>query len=219
VREAPGIPTILVAHLGSAPKPYVYVGRPMKGIPGSPLGNPYRPERPGPAGNAIESFRGWLRAAYGAVSAGRAAHEQREAVTELQRLAELYRETGRLTLACWCANGPCHADVIAEAIVGLVAREPVEITIPGVGEARAWYDRECPELPWLVIADGREIRRCLSLTQARQPLARRIVPLSSHDLEAMGMGKCDGCGEVKPGIAHKGICAECHHHSESQRAA
>jgi hypothetical protein len=186
VRPAPGISTILVAHLGSAPKPYVYVGRPMKGIPGSPLGNPYRPERPGPAGNAIESFRGWLRDAYKAVSAGRARHEQHEAVMELRRLAEVYRETGRLTLACFCSPQPCHADVIAEAIVGLVvAGNPYPVEIPGVGEARAWYDRDGGDLPWLVTADeavvvagrtvtgGREIRRCLSLERARAPLARQ----------------------------------------------
>ena len=222
VRPAPGIPTILVAHLGSAPKPYVYVGRAMKGIPGSPLGNPYRPEHPGPAGNAIESFRHWLRDAYRAVSAGRASHAQHEAVTELRRLADIYRETGRLTLACWCANGPCHADVIADAVVGLVvAGAPYEITIPGVGPARAWYDRElgAEGLPWVVTVDtatrvagrdvtvGHVIRASKTLAHAREPLAPRAFreqarlnrserALNAHEVEFKPKGTISGIREV-----------------------
>jgi hypothetical protein len=29
---------------------------------------------------------------------------------------------GRLTLLCWCAARPCHADVIREAVLALVRR-------------------------------------------------------------------------------------------------
>jgi hypothetical protein len=208
VRPAPGAPGILVAHLGAAPKPYVYVGRAMKGIPASPLGNPFRPNH---EGDAIERFRVWLRDAYRAELAGRATLAQAEAVAELRRLAELFREEGRLTLACWCSPEPCHADVIAEAVIGLVVAAPQTVEVPGVGTCSAHYDRELAEegLPWRVTKDGQDVRFAATLRQAAQPLGRRAVVMSGLQLQALGFGKCDSCGEVKPGIEHKGICADC----------
>lgn len=171
VRPAPGAPGILVAHLGAAPKPYVYVGRAMKGIPASPLGNPFRPN---PEGNAIELFRKWLRDAYRADLAGRATLAQSEAAAELRRLAELFREEGRLTLACWCSPEPCHADVIAEAVIGLVVAAPQVVEIPGLGPCCAHYDRELAEegLPWRVTKDGRLVRLAASLQYAAIPMWR-----------------------------------------------
>jgi hypothetical protein len=217
VRPAPaGCPGILVAHLAAAPKPYVYVGRAMPGIPASPLGNPFRPA---PGVDAIESFRQWLREAWAEVAkkGDHARQAQWEAVKELKRLAAEYRETGRLTLACWCAPDDCHADVIADAVAGMVAREttadPPLLDVPGLGECLAFFDRAAADgLPWVVYHGGRVVRVCASLALAREPLARRAVVLGaggSVALAAMGMGKCDSCGEVKPGIEHKGICADC----------
>lgn len=214
VRPAPGGFGILVAHLGAAPKPYVYVGRAMKGIPASPLGNPYRGD------GAIAQFRLWLRGAYKADRDGAASQEQHAAAQELRRLVEIYRETGALTLACWCAtgpnpeDGPCHADVIAVAVVGLVAAEPLAIHVPGVGDCCARWDADMAAegLPWDVTHDGRVIRAARSLAHARAPRATRVVPLgpgASAQLAAMGYGKCDSCGQVKPGIGHKEICVEC----------
>lgn len=211
VRPAPGAPGILVAHLGAAPKPYVYVGRAMRGVPASPLGNPFKGD------GAIERFRGWLRDAYRADAAGRASLVQAEAVAELRQLAKLFREEGRLTLACWCAtgpnptDGPCHADVIAEAVIGLVVAAPQTIEVPGVGACCAHYDRELAEegLPWRVTKDGRDVRYAATLRHAAQPLGRRVVAVSGQQLNALGYGKCDSCGEVKPGIEHKEICADC----------
>lgn len=225
VRPAPGAPGILVAHLGAAPKPYVYVGRAMKGIPASPLGNPFRPN---PEGDAIERFRGWLRDAYRADAAGRATLAQAEAVAELRRLAELFREEGRLTLACWCSPEPCHADVIAQAIVGIVAADLILIDVPGAGECLAYYDRDAAEegLPWVVMRGAAPLRCAVSLAQARAPLSpfrvgqAVVVSLGgSQQLEALGYGKCDSCGEVKPGIAHKEICADCREWSRRQHRA
>lgn len=46
-----------------------------------------------------------------------------------------------------------------------------------------------------------------------------LGPGASRTLEALDMGKCDSCGEVKTGIAHKGICAECVTHSDTLAAA
>jgi hypothetical protein len=41
---------------------------------------------------------------------------------ELERLAATYRRDGQLTLRCWCAPRPCHADVVREAVLALVRR-------------------------------------------------------------------------------------------------
>jgi hypothetical protein len=188
VRPAPGAcPGILVAHLAAAPKPYIYVGRAMPGIPASPLGNPFRAA---PGVDAIESFRRWLRDAWAEVAkkGDHARQAQWEAVRELKRLAAEYREGGRLTLACWCAeevrdvsgdvifSAPCHADVIADAIVGMTTREtavdPPLIDVPGLGECVAFFDRETDDgLPWVVYHGGRVVRVCASLGHARQPYA------------------------------------------------
>lgn len=206
VRPAPGCPGILVAHLSAAPKPYVYVGRAMKGISASPLGNPY-------TGNgAIERFYEWLRDAYKADRAGRATLAQSEAARELRRLAEQYRETGHLTLACWCAPDPCHSDVIASAVIGMVQAEPVTVEIPGLGGCCARWQPTDDGLPWEVTRDGRVVRFSATLAYAREPLARRVASLgpgASTQLELLGMGKCDSCGQVKPGIGHKELCVEC----------
>jgi hypothetical protein len=175
VRPAAGAPGILVAHLSAAPKPYVYVGRVMPGIPASPLGNPYKGD------GAIERFRGWLRDAYKADRAGTASQEQHAAAAELQRLAELFREEGRLTLACWCAtgpnpdDGPCHADVIAAAVVGIVSTTPVTVEIPGLGSCCARWELTEDGLPWEVTKDGRVVRYAASLAYARAPLSRRAA--------------------------------------------
>lgn len=36
-----------------------------------------------------------------------------------------------------------------------------------------------------------------------------IVAGCGAPFEALGLGKCDSCGELKAGVAHKGICTEC----------
>ncbi len=173
VREAPGFPNILVAHLSVAPKPYVYVGRPMKGIPGSPLGNPYRPA---PGVDAIESFRQWLRKAYAAHAKGSATQEQYEAAAELHRLAELYRSGQALTLACWCANAPCHADVIAEAIIGIIAQsEPVAVKLSEVGTCCVMRNPSTASLPWEIWYHGDLIERVESFASIRGRLANEGV--------------------------------------------
>jgi hypothetical protein len=177
VRPAPGAPGILVAHLSAAPKPYVYVGRAMKGIPASPLGNPFYPNA---EGDAIERFRGWLRDAYRAELAGRATLEQGRAVAELQRLAQVYREEGRLTLACWCSPDPCHADVIATAIMGLVTTTLVGVTVPGVGACCAHWDAATAEegLPWHVVKDGRLVGMSATLRYAGMARVQQLKSMT-----------------------------------------
>lgn len=226
VRPAPGCPNILVAHLSVAPKPYVYVGRQMPGVVASPLGNPYRGD------GAIESFRQWLRAAYGAYKkqGERVRQDQWAAGREVDRLAELYREQGFLHLACWCAevlrdkdgsvtfSAPCHADVIADAVVGVLALvEPVAVEVEGAGVCGLWRVPGAPkETAWHLTQGGVLLRRAGSLAEARAPMEPGapigwVPPVVRHAgrLAALGYGKCDSCGLIQPGIEHKGICADC----------
>jgi hypothetical protein len=88
----------------------VYVGRWnfYRGLPESPLGNPFRGE------DAILCFRAWLRVAVQGCKAGRKTMrpEAVAAYEELQRLRALGKEHGRLTLVCWCFPKPCHSEEI-----------------------------------------------------------------------------------------------------------
>jgi hypothetical protein len=83
-----------------------YVGRP------SPLGNPYVIGRDGDRATVIARYRQWLR---DCIIAG-----DPRVSRELERLARLARERGQLTLVCWCAPQPCHADVIREFLLAML---------------------------------------------------------------------------------------------------
>ena len=84
--------------------PGEYVGRP------SVLGNPFAIGRDGTREEVIRKYRAWLwnEISYTA--------NPTPARVELDRLAEKLINDGELTLVCWCAPKPCHADVIASAI-------------------------------------------------------------------------------------------------------
>ena len=86
----------------------VYVGRRARGLPESPLANPFKIGPDGTREEVIAKYRAWLE---GAIQ-----RADIPAIAELERLYEIARDTGRLTLACWCHPQPCHADVIAAAI-------------------------------------------------------------------------------------------------------
>ena len=92
----------------------IYIGRP------SPLGNPFT-HRPGTLAEvvvgsrdeAVDRYRDWLRKQWQAGGPARA---------ELLRLARIYKDTGQLTLVCWCHPERCHGDVLAE-VIPLVAEK------------------------------------------------------------------------------------------------
>jgi hypothetical protein len=87
----------------------VYVGRP------SVLGNPYVIGHDGSRPDVVDKYRAWLREQYRHDGAVRRA---------LRQLAMRYLTDGALTLICWCAPQPCHAEVIRDAVLGMVqARE------------------------------------------------------------------------------------------------
>lgn len=89
----------------------VYVGRGHATVPSgqqsSALGNPFVLGQHGTRAECIERFRRWLWA------------EMQDSASpasgELRRLVTL-AEDGPLTLLCWCAPKPCHAEVIAGAV-------------------------------------------------------------------------------------------------------
>ena len=87
----------------------VYVGRPFV------LGNPYVIGHDGSRHDVVDQYRAWLREQYRHDGAVRRA---------LRQLAMRYLTDGALTLICWCAPQPCHAEVIRDAVLGMVhARE------------------------------------------------------------------------------------------------
>jgi hypothetical protein len=99
-----------------------YIGRP------SVLGNPFasKPsklakEQVSSDAEAVEKYRIWLREQWTAGG---------EVKAELLRLARLYKQTGELTLICWCKlkvndDTPCHGDVVKDAIECIIAKDLV----------------------------------------------------------------------------------------------
>lgn len=86
-----------------------YVGR----CRGSVLGNPFVLGRDGDRDEVIGKYRTWLR--------WRIAARDTRVCGELDRLAVIARTNGTLTLVCFCAPLPCHADVIRGVLLEMVA--------------------------------------------------------------------------------------------------
>jgi hypothetical protein len=84
-----------------------YVGRPTA------MGSPFKPA------DKSDKARADTIAAFTAQFADEDAWEPKRAARFAELLGEL-RENGSLTLACWCAPKPCHADVISERLLSRV---------------------------------------------------------------------------------------------------
>ena len=93
--------TIVNKHHGSSG---IYVGRPTV------LGNPYT-LNVYTRTDAITRYRIWLRQQW---------HLHGEVHAVLLELARQYKAYAQLTLVCWCAPQRCHAEVIREAVLGIV---------------------------------------------------------------------------------------------------
>ena len=89
-----------------------YVGRPARGRKGSPLGNPFVIGPDGFRDDVVAKYREALLR----ITSRRTMWDVR-ADAELERLTDLYRERGSLTLLCWCSPLPCHGDVIRDFIL------------------------------------------------------------------------------------------------------
>jgi len=99
--------------------PSEYIGRTMRNLNGSPLGNPFRVKPHGPytrEASVLKMYRQWL-------------WEQMQNTSgpvyrELLRLAGIALNEP-LTISCWCAPELCHGDVIKRAIEFLITNELV----------------------------------------------------------------------------------------------
>ena len=104
IKHLPGYPRV---HL----KPWeVYIGRrnTYAGLPGSPLANPFPEWKYGREG-CIALFREQLERSMESPERTPTLVAMRR---EMQRLAGILAEHGRLALVCWCAPLACHGDVI-----------------------------------------------------------------------------------------------------------
>src|SRR5713226_1036138 len=89
----------------------IYVGRPTV------LGNPYT-LKAYTRTDAIARYRLWLRQQW---------QLHGEVHAALLQLARLYKAGELLTLVCWCAPRHGHAEVIREAVLGIVQHGLVEL--------------------------------------------------------------------------------------------
>ncbi|MGE3537294.1 MAG: DUF4326 domain-containing protein [Candidatus Tectimicrobiota bacterium] len=136
----------------------IYVGRPTV------LGNPYTLKlysRP----DAIARYRLWLRQQW---------QRQGEVHAALLELARLYTAREQLTLLCWCAPQRCHAEVIREAVLGIVQHGLVERP-PGHQAPPAGSQRPHGGLMKLIIAGSRTFTDYQKLCQVLAPDRHRIA--------------------------------------------
>ena len=87
-----------------------YVGRSMGASPiyrGSPLANPYHQREHGRE-EAVELYRKWL---WKKVQA-----EDGPVMRELMEILEYSLSRKGISLGCWCAPRPCHAEVIKRCV-------------------------------------------------------------------------------------------------------
>ena len=80
-----------------------YIGR------GSPLSNPLKVTEKMLREQDIEEYPKWLLEQ---IQAG-----NQEVINELDRLAYIAMEKGKLVLRCYCASKPCYGDVIRKVLL------------------------------------------------------------------------------------------------------
>lgn len=83
-------------------EPGVYIGRP------SLLGNPFVIGKHGNREEVVEKYKEFFYDQLG---------KSRPFADEIDRITNIYRTTGALTLICWCAPELCHGDVIRDYIL------------------------------------------------------------------------------------------------------
>jgi hypothetical protein len=97
--------TIINLHKRKLQPGEVYIGRSHRftQLEPSPLANPFKLKDESERAKVLEQYTRWLDERL-------MAPESAQSI-ELARLVELARQ-GDLVLACWCANLPCHGDII-----------------------------------------------------------------------------------------------------------
>lgn len=86
----------------------LYIGRGGRGLPNSPLANPYYINVDGNRDKVIEKYRRWLWA--------KICQHDNAVLSELLYIAN----NSDIELVCWCSPLPCHGDVIINAVNWLV---------------------------------------------------------------------------------------------------
>jgi Domain of unknown function (DUF4326)/YspA, cpYpsA-related SLOG family len=136
----------------------IYVGRPTV------LGNPSTLQAYTRT-DAIARYRIWLRQQW---------QRHGEVHAALLQLARLYTARAQLTLLCWCAPQRCHAEVIREAVLGIVQHGLVERP-PGHQAPPAGPHRPQGGFMKLIIAGSRTFTDYQRLCQVLAPDRHRIA--------------------------------------------
>jgi hypothetical protein len=86
----------------------IYVGRPTI------LGNPFSVKQHG-RDKALKRYTLWINTQYRS--------NNQAIIQELEHLTSRLIEQGEITLSCWCHPKPCHADLLAKAIIRLATKQ------------------------------------------------------------------------------------------------
>ncbi len=109
-------PRILVGNLRDKKRPtmsVVYIGRPMPGQDGSPLGNPFKIQRESERQAAYDKYCRWL---------DEQMKEDTPARQEIYKIAT-WAKSFPVMLLCWCKPALCHGDYIKEIIDKIMAEK------------------------------------------------------------------------------------------------
>lgn len=85
----------------------IYIGRPGKGLKGSPLANPFKLTKESDRQSNLSLYKKWLWLNL---------KDNTPQLIELQRIMELERKYSDIYLACFCKPRDCHGDIILRAI-------------------------------------------------------------------------------------------------------
>jgi len=101
---------IEVVNVKTFTGPYEYIGRHMPKRRGSPLGNPFKVQPHGPYPSAASTLEDYKKHLWQLMK-----DTESPAFRELIRLLDIAKEEP-LNLACWCAPGRCHGEIVREAL-------------------------------------------------------------------------------------------------------
>ena len=106
----PQIGSLSVTTVRSAHSDGIYIGRPMRDRPGSPLANPFKASTKSEAehNRVVQLYRSWL---WEKIMISDSA-----VCKALQYLLDQYRSGQSIQLVCWCKPLPCHGDVVKSCI-------------------------------------------------------------------------------------------------------
>ena len=102
--------TITIVNVKTFADSSDYIGRTMPGRKGSPLGNPFKVKPHGPYPTAESTLNDYKRHLWKLMQ-----DHDSPAYIELLRLVDK-AENEPINLACWCAPGRCHGEVVKAAI-------------------------------------------------------------------------------------------------------